>query len=46
MADNHTSTDSGKEEAEKVAKMREENERLKYRIKILERAVKEMEGSN
>jgi hypothetical protein len=40
MAEDNASTVS-KREAEKIAKMREENERLKYRIKILERAVKE-----
>lgn len=44
MADDKPSTNE-QADAEKVAKMREENERLKYRIKILERAVKATEES-
>lgn len=38
--------DSKDAEAAKISKMQEENERLKYRIKILERALEDNKNSS
>lgn len=41
MADQAATGDRLEAESAKIVKMQEENERLRYRIKILENAVKE-----
>lgn len=41
MSDKQSSGQAGGDDVKLLDKMREENERLKYRIKILERALNE-----